>query len=235
MSISLKTASSVEKLMNKLSETPTMDTLDVFLQNFDKVTNAIQKHFDVMVKQIPPRKSGEGDGVDSFNDELKDVEKNDANNNLIGSNWPIYLIKSLPYFNYIIELNKNLEGLLDNPRFINNLHSYLWNCIQYYGWGHKRLKNFTAYIVATINERTKENYIVNKCFNEYDYVCGRALEKNIEPNKINRLIIFGTESKESDFIDDKDYERRIKPTLSYYQKYLKYKNKYLALKNKLNI
>jgi hypothetical protein len=66
------------------------------------------------------------------------------------------------------------------------------------------------------------------------YTCGRAVKYFIDKDGIGHILIYNTESKDSDFIDDayepiaeKKYNSQ---SGGYYQKYLKYKMKYLQLK-----
>ena len=158
------------------------------------------------------------------------------------NNYPsIYIIRTLPTF-FRWE-NAMKEGLLDNEEFIQSLHTILYKCIQYYGWGNLSTIGYIEDLIFCINIIARPCYIINGCYNQKGYTCGRAVSANTEPGKNTRFVIHGTVSTEDDSMDGMDYLDRILPTLSskysknndklYYTKYLKYKNKYLDLKKQI--
>ncbi len=257
--MSIVSASSVAKLAgnvyNSIDELIDFekDTIETYLTKMSKFQNNVNKYIQGKYQVYPPSKSAsefftsfDVSRYDEFDNEYKNVI-NQARNNHESIYPSIKIIDRLPPFNIIIDLNKNLDGLLDNSSFIYSLYSIIWDCIRYYGHGHLSTIGFTKFLINQVNEKTRPDYIVNKCFSQKNYTCGRALEKVTEPGKNTRLVIFGTVSMDDDYMDDQDYENRIIPTLTnkylsnnnnddknkYYAKYLKYKSKYLELKNKL--
>ncbi len=221
------------------------EDIDIVLKEIMKYKNGVNKYFaEKKTNYVPSKKTDdtftENNVItyDTFKKEYEEYYKLDFDNKVNTFYPSIYIIDSFPPFNLFKTAEK---GLLDHSIFIQSLYSILWDCIRYYGWGHLSTIGYTSFMIEKINEWTRPNYIINGCFSQKHYTCGRAIKMVIEPGKNTRLVIHGTVSMENDYVDDKDYETRIKPILTnkylketdYKNKYIKYKTKYLNLKKQL--
>jgi len=156
----------------------------------------------------------------------------------------IFYISNFPHINIYIEMYKDLDmtqlereenenfmfnkvfldHILDNPKFIESINKYIWSCLYSYAINTMYVIPFVDYMIHIINERTRPNYIINKCdiskkatyfatadlsqINLYDYTCGRAISSNTKANKNTRIIIYNTIGYEEgeDYMDTEYYE-----------------------------
>ena len=236
--------------IDKLYDDPLTPLKDCLLE-MKQYARAVDTFFSEYTKVTRPSK-GENineffnysnvSSYDTFKSEERIVNWEGRYNIFDLDNFPsLYIIKYLPFFDEWKNAMK--EGLLDNEEFIQSLHTILYNCIQYYGWGHLSTIGYIEDLIFWINIITRPCYIINGCYNQKSYTCGRAVSANTEPGKNTRFVIHGTVSIDDDSMDGMDFVNRILPTLSskysknndklYYTKYLKYKNKYLDLKKQI--
>jgi hypothetical protein len=112
------------------------------------------------------------------------------------------------------------------------------------------IMNFTPVVkgvVRLINDKIGYTYIVLNCKNKLgSYTCGRAISSigRTSTEKMPRLVVFNTESGDSDNLDYEYYKILVPEDAElnleqggdkhfYKTKYLKYKQKYLELKNRI--
>lgn len=93
-------------------------------------------------------------------------------------------------------------------------------------------------VIAKLNKKTQEDYIIYACRPGQTYTCGRAVA-SIYLNEKNHILIFNTVSEDDDNMDMEYYQDLLKKNTDqkggmYKKKYLNYKKKYLELKKRMN-
>lgn len=161
---------------------------------------------------------------------------------------PICIMSKL--LDYILPVNGYKSYILDNPEFVESFYNVLWNIIRHVAQVTLNFYDFIGPIITKINLATRDNYAKICCYADKsdpekrnfdpdpskkpqkNYVCGRAMLPDTEPNRTTRLKIFGTKSVTDDTMETNEYYSCINQNGGTYKlKYIKYKNKYLELKN----
>lgn len=124
---------------------------------------------------------------------------------------------------HVYEQISNDKGILDDESFIEKFYNFLWMFWQQFGFYSMNIADFLPDFVNHVNTITRPDYMIVRCpkrpnisysnVNETNYICGRAMLYNVEPNKNTRLIVFNTIASNNMNMDTEYYFDEIYPNL----------------------
>ena len=127
------------------------------------------------------------------------------------------------FIQHVYEQINNDQGILDNEKFIEKFYNFLWLFWQQFGFYSLNIADFIHDFVNHVNSITRLDYMIIRCpqksniphsgVNETNYICGRAMLYNVEPNKNTRLIVFNTIASNNMNMDTDYYFDEIYPNL----------------------